>query len=623
MLIRLAGFLSFGLALVPFFCAPAFAAGNDAAQAQEPKDGALLFQQHCSGCHTGFLGSRAPSKQVLAKFPPRSIVHALAVGVMRVQGSSLSGDERRAVAEYLTGKKFDQDLRAESRGLCETNPEMPDPEASSRWDGWGNSATNSSFQPADAAGVNAETVKDLKLKWSFGFPDSFSAWSQPVVASKRIFVGSQAGVFYSLSAATGCTYWQFTTEAGVRGAASIITFDKQARAKLGAKFGVLFGDMSGNAYALDAGTGRLLWKVRVDSHPKARITGSPTLYQGRYFVPMSSWSTVGAPGDECCTFRGSLSALDAASGKLLWKTYTIPQEAKLLKTTTQSGQKIWGPAGSAIWSPPVIDAKRGLVYVGTGNSYTPPAVNSDSVVAFDVRTGKMRWVRQLTPDDVWVPDCRSKDISRCQAATGPDFDIGSPPMMVTVQSKGAARDLIVVGQKSGVAYALDPDLQGAVAWKYRAGEGGIAGGIVWGSASMGGTVYFPLSDITSEHPGGIHAVDAASGERRWVRLPGESICGTPRYGCNGAQPVGISLTPGLLFAGSVDGGFRAYSTEDGSVLWQYDTNKDFETANQVPANGGSLIGSGPTIVDGMVFVNSGYGTNGGRSGNVLLAFSIH
>jgi polyvinyl alcohol dehydrogenase (cytochrome) len=609
--IRIGTRLALCLALSFFFPSASFADTDDASKVAGPKSGGQLFEQHCAACHTGFLGSRAPSKQVLAKFPPRSIVHALAVGVMRLQGGPLSGDDRRAVAEYLTGKKFDNDIRAESRGKCEAHPEMADPGQSPQWNGWGNSAGNASFQSAQAAGLTAESVKELKLKWTFGFPDSFSAWAQPVVASNRLFVGSQAGIFYSISAATGCTYWQFTAEAGVRGAASVIAFDKQAQDKVGAKFGVLFGDMSGNAYALDADTGRLLWKTKVDAHPKARVTGSPTLFEGRYFVPMSSWSTVGEAGEECCTFRGSLSALDAVTGKLLWKTYTIPAEAKPLTTTTQSGKRIWGPSGS------------GLVYAGTGNSYTSPAVNSDSVVAFDLRNGAIRWVRQLTPDDVWVPNCKPKDIAHCRAQTGPDFDIGSPPMIVQDRSRGAARDLIVVGQKSGLAYALDPEQKGAVVWKYRAGEGSSTGGIVWGSAAMDATVYFPLSDITTEHPGGIHAVTIASGKRRWVKLPGEPICGSPRYGCNGAQPVGISVAPGILFAGSVDGGFRAYSSEDGSILWQYDTNRKYETVNGVAANGGSLIGAGSTIAGGMVFVNSGYGTNGGRSGNVLLAFSIH
>ncbi|HEY6927643.1 MAG TPA: PQQ-binding-like beta-propeller repeat protein, partial [Steroidobacteraceae bacterium] len=490
------------------------------------------------------------------------------------------------------------------------NPPMIDPTIGPRWNGWGNGPSNLSFQAAAAAELTAAQVKALKLKWAFGFPDSFSAWSQPVVASERVFVGSQAGVFYSLAAASGCTYWQFKADAGIRGAASVVVLNDHVRAH--AKYGVLFGDLSGRVYALNAQTGELLWEVQVEANPQARVTGSPVAFSGRYFVPMSGVDSV---DENCCTFRGSLSALDVATGKILWKTYTIPTEPRPLRAPSGGGKPIWGPSGSAVWTPPLVDAKRGLVYAGTGDGYTGPAVNSDSLIAFDMESGAVRWSKQLTPDDVLIPSC--DDARPCHEA-GPNFDVGSPPMMMTVEG----RDLIVVGQKSGVAYALDPDRQGAVVWQYRAGEGGIDGGIVWGSAALGTTAYFPVSDITSLKQGGLHAVDVATGRSRWIASPQTPLCGEVRYGCSAAQPVGISVLPGVLFAGSVDGGFRAYSSDDGSLLWQYDTNRDFQAVNGVAANGGSLIGAGPTVVAGMVFVNSGYGTNGGRAGNVLLAFSV-
>jgi len=587
--------------------------------AAAPADsGEKLFKAHCESCHSGFLGSPAPSRQVLARYPSRAIIQALTTGQMRVQGYSLSGDERRAIAEYVSGVHYRSDLVGESRGRCAAHTPMTNPSSGPEWNGWGNSPSNSSSQSAAAAALTVAQVKSLKLKWAYGFPDSFSAWSQPVVVSHRVFIGSQAGVFYSLEAATGCTYWQFKADGGIRAAASIVVFDTVAQKRTKATYGVLFGDMTGRVYALNADSGELLWKVRVESHPLARITGSPVAFSGRYFVPMSGVEEVDG-ASSCCTFRGSLSALDIATGKILWKTHTIPTEPKLLRGTSKEGQPIWGPSGSAVWTPPLIDEKRGLVYAGTSDSYTGPAVNSDAIIAFDMESGAMRWSKQLTPDDVLIRGCESQAGARCHFEGGPNFDIGSPPMLVTVKGK----DLIVVGQKSGVAYALDPERQGAVVWKYRAGEGGINGGIVWGSASLGTIAYFPVSDITSAKQGGLHAVDVATGAPRWVAEPQPPLCGQVRYGCSAAQPVGISVFPGVLFAGSVDGGFRAYSSEDGALLWQYDTNKDFTTVNEVVANGGSLIGSGPTIVDGMVFVNSGYGMNGGRAGNVLLAFATH
>jgi len=607
-------------AFLALCCLGLWCLGADAAAPLRPPSAGAdkLFTQHCAGCHSGFLGSRAPSKQVLATFPPSTILHALTVGVMRTQGYPLSGSERRLIAEYVTGKKIDANPAAAQRGRCADNPALSDPDAAPRWNGWGNGTDNASFQSAANAGVDAGNVKRLKLRWAFGFPDSFSAWAQPVFASNRLFVGSQGGNFYSLSAQTGCTYWQFAAQAGVRGAASVVTFDDAASRRHRTRYGVLFGDMAGNAYALDAHSGRLLWKVKVDAQPKARITGSPVLAGGRYLVPMSSWSTVGTPGENCCSFRGSLSALDVASGKLLWQSHTIPEKAQLLASVTAEGRPIWGPSGAAIWAPPLVDLRRQLVYVGTGNSYTGRAIHSDSVLAFDLASGALRWAVQLTPDDVWVPGCAAAERARCQPQSGPNLDIASPPMMV----RSGGRDLIVVGQKSGVAYALDPEREGAPVWQYRAGNGGTAGGIVWGSAALGETVFFPVSDIADTAPGGLHAVAADSGRRLWTAAPGALLCGTVRYGCNGAQPVGIGVVPGLLFAGSVDGGFRAYASGDGKLLWEFDTNRDFETVNGVAAAGGSLIGSGPTIGGGMVFVNSGYGTNGGRAGNVLLAFFI-
>lgn len=592
-----------------------FIAGED--------EGKELFEMHCVECHSGFLGSRAPSKQVLGKFPPRSIVHALTTGVMRTQGYPLNGEQRRLVAEYLTGKKYQQNLTGD-QGACEKKMAMPDPKKSTRWNGWGNSVTNASYQSSERAGITAANVKQLELQWVFGFPDAFSAWAQPVIASNRIFVGSQAGIFYSLSTSTGCTHWQFTADAGVRGAASIVEFDKKSRKQLDSDYGVLFGDMSGNAYALDAETGRLLWKVEVDSHPKARVTGSPVMFDGKFFVPMSSWTTVGEPDQNCCTFRGSITALDVNTGKQLWKTYTIPTSAKKLATVSPHNESIWGPSGSAIWSPPAIDAKRRLVIAGTGNSYTGTAINSDSILALDMDTGDIRWSTQLTPDDIWLPDCQKDRLSECDKESGPNFDIASPPMMITVEnSDGGKKDLLVVGQKSGVVYALDPENEGKVAWQHRVSKGGTGGGIMWGSAYTGTSAYFPISDITAPEPGGISALNVLTGEPLWFAKPQPLLCGSNRYGCNAAQPVGIAITPEVLFAGSVDGGIRAYSRLEGELLWTYDTNREFNTVNGVLANGGSLIGSGPTIADGMLFVNSGYGTNGGRAGNALLAFSIN
>jgi polyvinyl alcohol dehydrogenase (cytochrome) len=279
---------------------------------------------------------------------------------------------------------------------------------------------------------------------------------------------------------------------------------------------------------------------------------------------------------------------------------------------------LYGPAGSAIWSAPTLDRKRGAIYVATGNAYSAPAhESSDAIVALDLESGRVRWTRQLTPGDVYLTGCRAGN-PNCPATNGPDFDFGSPPMLV---GTSGGRDLVVVGQKSGVAYALDPDKQGEVVWQYRAGRGGVLGGIEWGAAADSVHAYFAVSDMTLPQPGGLHAVKLTTGERGWFTAPAPPACGSGR-GCNAAQSAAVTAIDGVVFSGSNDGALRAYATADGAVLWEFDTNKQFTTVNGVPAKGASMIGPGPAIAGGMVFVNSGYGAFGGRAGNVLLAFGL-
>ncbi len=191
-------------------------------------------------------------------------------------------------------------------------------------------------------------------------------------------------------------------------------------------------------------------------------------------------------------------------------------------------------------------------------------------------------------------------------------------MLVTLPT---GRDLIIVGQKSGMAYALDPDKEGATLWQYRAGEGSIWGGIQWGAAVDTERAYFPVSDIRNPKPGGLHAVDLTTGERSWYVPPLPLACGGGP-GCSAALISAPTLIPGVLFSGSNDGALRAHSTKDGSILWQFDTNREFRTLNDVRAGGGAMQGPGPTIAGGMLYLNSGYGDHLGRPGNVLLAFGV-
>ena len=568
--------------------------------------GERIFAERCATCHTGAADSRAPAADALRSRTPQAIVESLVNGAMRVPGSRLTGAERRAVAEFLTGRSLDGDVSGAAAGRCDANAASGPQSLSRDWRGWSPTPDNTRFQPAAAAGLTASEVPKLALRWAFGFPDASSAWAQPAVANGRVYVGSQNGTVYALDAARGCVRWTFAAAGGVRTA---ITVGEGV---------VYFGDTAANAYAVDAATGALRWKRGVESHPLARITGSPTLFDGRLYVPTSSYEeSQGADAQyACCTFRGSVTALDARSGTVIWRTYTIAAEPQRRGTST-SGVPLWGPSGAAVWSAPTVDRRRGLLYIATGNLYSgPPHPSGNAVIALDLKTGSVRWSKQVTPNDIYLTGCRAGN-PNCPEANGPDLDFGSPPML----AQTGGRDLIVIGQKSGIGYALDPDKSGDIVWQYRAGRGGVLGGIEWGSAVDGERAYFAVSDITLPQPGGLHAVAVTSGARAWFAEPRPPACGSGR-GCNAAQSAAVTVIPGAVFSGSNDGALRVYSTTDGAILWEFDTNREFTTVNGVAARGASMIGPGPVVAGGMVFVTSGYGAFGGRPGNVLLAFAV-
>jgi polyvinyl alcohol dehydrogenase (cytochrome) len=581
--------------------------------------GEKVFADRCASCHSGTAGSRAPAPDALRSRSPQAIVDSLVNGAMRVQGSRMTGAERRAVAEFLTGKPVAGAVSGDSRGKCGGGAFRPPNIGPAPWGGWSPTPDNTRFQTADQAELDASSVPKLALKWAFGFPDASSAWGQPSLAGNWVYVGSQNGTVYALMRVNGCIMWTFAAAGGVRTA---ITFGN-----IGNNGTVYFGDTAANVYALDAEYGSRRWVRSVESHPLARITGTPTLHAGRLYVPTSSYEEAqGAdPQYACCTFRGSVTALDAATGNVVWKTYTIPQEPQR-RGTSSAGVPLWGPSGAAIWSAPTVDARRGLLYVATGNIYSGPSHPAgNAVIALDLKSGAIRWSKQFTPDDVYISNCRAGN-PNCPEKNGPDFDFGSPPMLVRT---AAGRDLIVIGQKSGIAWALDPEKNGEVVWEYRAGRGGVLGGIEWGSAADGERAYFAVSDITLPQPGGLHAVTLATGQRAWFAPPRPPACGTPSTalgaggrGCNAAQSAAVTVIPGAVFSGSNDGALRVYSTTDGAILWEFDSNREFTTVNGVPGRGASMIGPGPVVAGGMVFVSSGYGAFGGRPGNVLLAFDL-
>jgi polyvinyl alcohol dehydrogenase (cytochrome) len=511
----------------------------------------------------------------------------------------------------------------ETQGRCLVQKPMADVMASPRWTDWGIDLFNTRFQPRSMAGLGAPDLARLKLKWAFGFPGSTHAWSQPTVAGGRVFVGSQGGHVYALDARSGCTFWSFDAGGATRTAIVIGEWPGHVGGHL-----AYFTTIAGWLYALDAQTGARVWKARVEDHVSTRLTGSPVVYGGRIYVPAASFEEGMAANARytCCSFRGSLSAFDAVTGARLWKTMMIDAPLAVLKRN-ESGQEALGPAGGSIWSSPVIDPRRKAIYVTTGNGFSgPPQANTDAIVALDLETGKVRWSRQVD-QDIFVPGCgRPDDIKKgdtkiaCPEQNGPDADFGSAPILVHLPG----RDLIVAGQKSGSVWAVDPDRQGEVVWRYQAAsfDAGEFGAIVWGQAADAENVYVPVSNIQDPaRSGGLHAIALKTGKRAWYAPPAAPGC-APGPGCSGAQASAPGLIEGVVFAGSADGVLRAYSTRDGKILWSADTNGEFQTVNGVKAHGGSMISAGPVIAGGMVYVNSGYGSHAARGGNVLLAYGI-
>jgi len=598
------------------------------ALAQAP-DGEALFAQHCATCHANPApGTDIPTRAAMSTLGPNAIVLSLTEGTMRIQGQPLSPAQRVAVAERIAGRPVTVAGNAPASGLCSASSPLGSLTGGASWNGWGPDTRNTRFQ-RDGGGITAANVASLKLKWAFGIPNVTQSRSQPAIVGGKLFMASQSGVIYALDPKTGCTYWTFKAESGVRTAISVGPVQPSGNA-------IYFSDAQARAYALDAETGKQLWVTKVDDHPAARATGAPTLHDGRLYVPLSGVSEETAasmPDYECCKFRGSITALDASTGAVVWKTYTVDEPRPRGKSST--GKQLWGPAGAPIWSAPTIDVKRGLIYAATGNAYADPAPRtSDAIVAFDLATGKIRWVNQILPD-VWILGCsappagapassgpaadnaRLGDNPNCPDEVGPDFDFSASPALVT---KADGTDVLVVTQKSGVGYALNPDRRGKKLWEYRWGKGSPVGG-VWGTTTDGQRAYFAVADQLTPAPGGLHAVDLTTGQRVWYAAAQMPVCAAGP-GCSAAQSAALTSIPGVVFSGSADGAMRAYASDSGKILWTFDTNRDFATVNGAKADGGSMDGPGPVVVDGMLYVTAGNAGFVGTPGNVLLAFGL-
>jgi polyvinyl alcohol dehydrogenase (cytochrome) len=589
-----------------------FQPGPDAPDAQAQAQGAQIYTALCARCHEDPT-TRAPGLTVLRMMAPESILRSLTSGVMRPVVPDLSDTQRRVVAEFLGQRRI---ASSSSRlWMCDKRATAFDYSEPPVLTGFGLDAHNSRSIAPEVARLTAADLPRLKLKWAFAFPNAVRARSQPTFGGGAIYVGSHDGTVFALDRRSGCVRWTYAAGAEVRTAVVLSSWrsgDRTAQPR------VFFGDLVGNVYALDAVTGAEIWRVRADPHPSTTITGAPVLVDTRVLVPVSSLEEASSadPRYECCTFRGSLLALDARTGAKLWQTFTTEPPTERGKNAV--GARRFGPSGAAIWNSPSVDEKRQRVYVATGDNYSQPHTNlSDSVLALDLRSGAIVWSYQATRADAWNTSCVLPGRVNCPEDSGPDHDFGA----ATILAKGSdGQELVLAGQKSGTVYALDPET-GALRWKTRVGRGGMAGGIVFGMAAQNGRLFVPVSDLaagaTSDDPAkpGIHMLDIKTGQLEWTFLD------TARH-----EP-GFSSVPTvvgtLLFAGAENGRLFAFDNRSGTVLWEFDTAREFKTVNGEIARGGSISGGhGPVAYRGMLFAASGYGFASKAPGNVLLAFGI-
>jgi polyvinyl alcohol dehydrogenase (cytochrome) len=576
--------------------------------------GKAVFAKTCVACHGNPTFPKAPSLSALAAIEPRVILNALDNGKMKQQASALTEQQREAVAQFITNKLLKTTVMPEEAyaafSFTGKGNFLHD------YSGWGGNLEGTGYRTAAQAGITAANVSSLQLKWAFAFPDASEVRSKPAIAGDWLIVGSQSGEVYALNRETGKIGWHITATTAIRSGIVVV---KNAGAVT-----AYFADAATYTYAVDVKRGKILWSMRAGIDPLAMNTGTVAVYGGKVFVPISSMEVVMAADNNynCCTSSGGVAALDSKTGNALWFHRVVTAKA-VPQGKKKNGKPFYGPSGAPVWCSPTIDAKRGLLYIGTGENYTEPVTNSsDAIQAIDIKTGRLVWNFQATKHDAWNVACPV--LVNCPGNKGRDLDFGMAPVL----AKGIdGKERLLAGQKSGMVYALEPK-SGRLLWKTRIGKGGMLGGIHWGMAADGRNIYAANADnslgLNPDDPKkpaspGIYALDMITGKVIWA-TPSPQVPGKESYlGANSAAPAVI---PGIVFAGSLDGHIRAYATIDGHIIWDYNTIQKYETTNGLKGKGGSIDGPAPVMADGMLFVNSGYAQFGEKPGNVLLAFEV-
>lgn len=467
---------------------------------------------------------------------------------------------------------------------------------------------------AAQAGLTTADLSKLELAWAVAFPDTSGMRSAPVIIGATIFYdATDSGRVFALDINSGCAKWVYESGTRLRSSMAYAVIDDVGT--------LVFGDQGGMIHAINAENGEALWVASGQaSNNQGMITGSPVIHADKIIVPISGSGVItgGNPAYECCENHGAITALNVRTGEKLWEYHTMPA-AEYTGVLSSTGVKQRGPSGAPIWSTPTVDAKRGQVYITTGENTSHPTTDtSDSVIALNLETGEEIWVFQALANDMWNFNCsaRGPNCIILPDTNSVDYDFGGPAVLV----QAGDRELLIAGQKSGDLWALDP-VTGATVWNQRVGSGSALGGNHWGIATNSERAFMT---INNSQPG-IYSYFVGTGEASWS-YEVQPECGGARSDrlrrCESLY--GFSATPlsvdGTVITAGLDGRLFVFNSDSGELLFKYDTVQDFETVNGVEGRGGSIDSHSIAAGSGMVFVGSGYGQFGEVAGNVLLAF---
>jgi polyvinyl alcohol dehydrogenase (cytochrome) len=589
--------------------------------------GKAVYDSTCAACHDKPDLTRAPSLTALKAMRYGQLHFALTEGKMQAQGATLTPDQRSAVIDFLVGRAVADDQWIDKM-MCAPDRRVINLRVPPTVAGFGFDKQNHRNLTREQAGLSKDDLRHLELAWAFAVPRATTVRAQAAVVGTTLFMPlaeSPAMVAMDVAGQQPCLKWVYRTDLPLRTGVGYGSLP-------GGRKVLVLSDVAAQVHMVDAATGEFMWRTRVGMWGLSNTTGTPVIHGSRVYVPLSaSEINVGANEDhECCKTHGAVIALDSLTGRKIWVTHTMEDATPV--RDRGDGKMLWGPSGAPIWNSPSIDAKRGVLYVGTGEATSEPATrNTDAILAIALKDGRIRWSFQATSDDIFLTGCFFKPggLNCPKESAMRDVDFGASTILA---QRSDGKDIVLAGQKSGTLWALDPDRSGKVIWKRDFGTGSPIGGIHWGIAYDGERVFAPIHWFAGgdgkdpNQTPGLHAVNVNTGEVLWSYESKPDCSGdrpTRVTGCDRA--IGFSGAPtvidGAVLQGSVDGYLRAFDAATGEVLFQYDTARTYETVNGVAGKGGSIDNASIVATNGYVFVNSGYALIGGQTaGNVMLAF---